>query len=68
MIAIWVSANWFNLSNFVLHNYQLMNWAMSKNKKNNEFSIFVVVLLFVGKYVYDMNINHNFETITEGSI
>jgi type IV secretory pathway TrbL component len=45
---------------------QLMNWAMSKNKKNNEFSIFVLVLLFVGKYVYDMNINHNFETITEG--
>jgi hypothetical protein len=24
-------------------------------------SIFVLVLLFVGKYVYDMNINHNFE-------
>jgi hypothetical protein len=26
------------------------------------------VLLFVGKYVYDMNINHNFETITEGKV
>jgi protein tyrosine phosphatase (PTP) superfamily phosphohydrolase (DUF442 family) len=41
---------------------------MSKNKKIIGFSIFVLVLLFVGKYVYDMNINHNFETITEGKV
>jgi protein tyrosine phosphatase (PTP) superfamily phosphohydrolase (DUF442 family) len=41
---------------------------MSKNKKIIGFSMFVVVLLFVGKYVYDMNINHNFETITEGKV
>jgi hypothetical protein len=25
-------------------------------------------LSFIGKYVYDMNINHNFETITEGKV
>lgn len=30
--------------------------------------LFVLVLLFGGKYVYDMNINHNFETITEGKL
>lgn len=30
--------------------------------------LFVLVLLFGGKYVYDMNINHNFETITEGKV
>jgi hypothetical protein len=36
--------------------------------KNNRILIFVLVLLFVGKYVYDMNINHNFETITEGKV
>jgi protein tyrosine phosphatase (PTP) superfamily phosphohydrolase (DUF442 family) len=41
---------------------------MSKNKKIIGFPIFVLVLLFVGKYVYDMNINHNFETITEGKV
>jgi hypothetical protein len=27
-----------------------------------------VLLVFIGKYVYDMNINHNFETITEGKV
>lgn len=32
------------------------------------FSILAIVLVFVGKYVYDMNINHNFETITEGKV
>lgn len=41
---------------------------MNKNKKIIGFSIFVLVLIFVGKYVYDMNINHNFETITEGKV
>ncbi|MFM9826977.1 dual specificity protein phosphatase family protein [Flavobacterium sp.] len=25
-------------------------------------------MILVGKYVYDMNINHNFETITEGKV
>lgn len=41
---------------------------MKKNKKIIEFSILVIILVFVGKYVYDMNINHNFETITEGKV
>lgn len=41
---------------------------MSKNKKTIGFSIFVLTLIFVGKYVYDMNINHNFETITAGKV
>jgi protein tyrosine phosphatase (PTP) superfamily phosphohydrolase (DUF442 family) len=41
---------------------------MRKNKKIIGFSIFVLVLIFVGKYVYDMNINHNFETITKGKV
>ena len=27
-----------------------------------------VVAVGVGKYVYDMHINHNFETITEGKV
>jgi protein tyrosine/serine phosphatase len=30
--------------------------------------VLIVVLAGVGKYVYDMNINHNFETITEGKV
>ena len=41
---------------------------MKKNKKIIGFSIVVFVLVLVGKYVYDMNINHNFETITEGKV
>lgn len=41
---------------------------MKKNKKIIGFSILALVLVFVGKYVYDMNINHNFETITEGKV
>lgn len=41
---------------------------MKKNTKKILFSILAVVLIFVGKYVYDMNINHNFETITEGKV
>jgi protein tyrosine/serine phosphatase len=41
---------------------------MTKNKKITLFSTLAIVLLFVGKYVYDMNINHNFETITEGKV
>lgn len=41
---------------------------MKKNKKIIGFTILAIVLIFVGKYVYDMNINHNFETITEGKV
>ena len=41
---------------------------MKKNKKIIGFSIVVFVLVLVGKYVYDMNIKHNFETITEGEV
>lgn len=37
-------------------------------KKIIGFSLLAIVLVFVGKYVYDMNINHNFETITEGKV
>ncbi|WP_395060737.1 dual specificity protein phosphatase family protein [Flavobacterium sp.] len=39
----------------------------SKVKKIAIFST-IIILFFVGKYVYDMNINHNFETITEGKV
>ena len=41
---------------------------MKKNFKNIGFLILAIVLVFVGKYVYDMNINHNFEIITEGKV
>lgn len=41
---------------------------MKKNKKIVLALIAVVVLSLVGKYVYDMHINHNFETITEGKV
>lgn len=41
---------------------------MKKNKKVIGFSILALVLVFVAKYVYDMNINHNFETITDGKV
>jgi protein tyrosine/serine phosphatase len=41
---------------------------MKKNKKIIGFSLLFVVLFLVGNYVYDMNINHNFETITEGKV
>ena len=37
-------------------------------KKKICFLLLAIVLIFVGKYVYDMNINHNFETITEGKV
>jgi len=30
--------------------------------------LFVSLLIFGGKYVYDINIKHNFETITEGKV
>ncbi|MGA9637574.1 dual specificity protein phosphatase family protein [Flavobacterium sp.] len=41
---------------------------MKKNKKIIGFSLLAIILIFVAKYVYDMNINHNFETITEGKV
>lgn len=41
---------------------------MKGNIKSIAIVSFTVVLIFVGKYVYDMNINHNFETITEGKV
>ena len=41
---------------------------MKKYFKTIGILLFVLVLLFGGKYVYDMNINHNFETITEGKV
>ena len=41
---------------------------MKKNKKIIGFTLLAIVLFFVGKYVYDMNINHNFETISEGKV
>ena len=37
-------------------------------KKKIGFLLLAIVLIFIGKYVYDMNINHNFETITEGKV
>jgi protein tyrosine/serine phosphatase len=41
---------------------------MKKNKKIIGFSILAIVLFFAGKYYYDMNINHNFEIITQGKV
>lgn len=41
---------------------------MKKNKKIIGFSMLAIVVVFVGKYIYDMNINHNFETITNGKV
>jgi protein tyrosine/serine phosphatase len=41
---------------------------MKKQLKIIGVFTFVIALLFGGKYVYDMNINHNFETISEGKV
>lgn len=41
---------------------------MKKQLKIIGVFTFVLALLFGGKYVYDMNINHNFETISEGKV
>lgn len=43
---------------------------MKKNKKKLiiGLSILAIILFFVGKEIYVMNINHNFETITEGKV
>jgi len=37
-------------------------------KKKIGLLVLLVVVAGVGKYVYDMNINHNFETITDGKV
>jgi protein tyrosine phosphatase (PTP) superfamily phosphohydrolase (DUF442 family) len=37
-------------------------------KKKILLFVFILVLFIVGKNYYDMNINHNFETITEGKV
>lgn len=37
-------------------------------KKKIIIGVVIIILVGVGKYVYDMNINHNFETITEGKV
>ncbi len=37
-------------------------------KKNIGLLFLVVIISGVGKYVYDVNINHNFKTITEGKV
>ncbi|VXB72867.1 Protein phosphatase [Flavobacterium sp. 9AF] len=37
-------------------------------KKKIIILILIVAAFFGGKYYYDMNINHNFETITEGKV
>lgn len=37
-------------------------------KKKIALLVLGIVLIGVGNYVYDMNINHNFETITEGKV
>ena len=41
---------------------------MKNSKKRIALVVLLIVLVFVGKYVYDVNINHNFETITEGKV
>jgi protein tyrosine/serine phosphatase len=41
---------------------------MTKKLKIIGFSILTIVLIFASKYYYDMNINHNFEIITEGKV
>ena len=41
---------------------------MDKYKKSVGFTFLLIILVFVGKYIYDMNINHNFETITDGKV
>ena len=41
---------------------------MKKDKKIIGFLLLAIILFFGGKQIYDMNINHNFETITEGKV
>lgn len=37
-------------------------------KKKLGLLVLLIVVAGVGKYVYDMHVNHNFETITEGKV
>jgi len=41
---------------------------MKKYTKIIVVSVVIIALILTGKYVYDMNINHNFETITENKV
>jgi len=41
---------------------------MKKNKKIIGFLLLAIILFFGCKQIYDMNINHNFETITDGKV
>ncbi len=41
---------------------------MKINKKTTGLIIIGIALVIIGKYIYDININHNFETITEGKV
>lgn len=41
---------------------------MKKNKKIIGIALGIIILFFVGKQIYDMNINHNFETISDGKV
>jgi len=41
---------------------------MKKNKKIIGAAVLLIILFFVGKEIYVMNINHNFETISEGKV
>lgn len=37
-------------------------------KKKLSLVVIILIAIGIGKYVYDMHINHNFETITEGKV
>ncbi len=37
-------------------------------KKKLGLVVIILIAIGIGKYVYDMHINHNFETITEGKV
>ncbi|HEY4628247.1 MAG TPA: dual specificity protein phosphatase family protein [Flavobacterium sp.] len=41
---------------------------MKKNKKIIGFLLLAIILFFGCKQIYDMNISHNFETITDGKV
>ena len=41
---------------------------MKKNRKIVLYFLLFIVVVFAGKYGYDRNINHNFETITDGKV
>ena len=38
------------------------------NKKKIIYFVLAIIIISTAKYVYDMHINHNFETITEGKV